>query len=127
MPFPQQGMPAMGANPIAQNEEQIKGGKQCTTCGKTIHQDAVACPKCGCEQVHTEHDSGVGAGIMGFLSVGAGLALNSAWKESKPKHAKSALIGAIAGIVARVGILGGIVALVFVYVLPFIASIPAIC
>ena len=84
-----------------------KGGfpmKYCTNCGKEIDEKAVICVHCGCAvanqtpEVQNGNDTNpVLFGLLGALVPVAGLILFILWKNTSPKRAKAAGIGALIG------------------------------
>ncbi len=94
--------------------------KFCTHCGAELLDEAVICPKCGCpvegskqssEQALNQpinnpqlesYGSKFGWGFLGFCFPLVGLILFLVWKDSKPRSAKAAGIGAIIGFVVNV-------------------------
>lgn len=97
----------------------------CRNCGKEIDDKAVVCPNCGVAQTivnnavpQAQEDSGsIGWGVLGFFIPIVGLILFLVWKDTKPKCAKNAGIGAL------VGFITGIVLVILAYVLMFSAMI----
>ncbi len=82
----------------------------CSNCGKEIDQKAVICPHCGVGQTSAVVDNGgFGYGLLGCCVPLAGLILFLVWKDTKPKSAKAAGIGALVYLVS----------LVLIYVLIF--------
>ena len=78
----------------------------CKNCGAQIDDRAVVCPKCGVPQNDTPpvvDNGGFGWGLLGCCVPIAGLILFLIWKDTKPKTAKAAGIGAIVSVV--IGIL----------------------
>lgn len=78
----------------------------CKNCGAQIDDRAVVCPKCGVPQNNTPpvvDNGGFGWGLLGCCVPIAGLILFLVWKDTKPKTAKAAGIGAIVSVV--IGIL----------------------
>lgn len=70
----------------------------CRNCGKEIDDQAVVCPHCGVQQKEftPNDDTGsIGWGILGCCIPIVGLVLWLIWKDTKPKNAKSAGIGAL--------------------------------
>ena len=70
----------------------------CKKCGKEILDEATVCPNCGVAQNNTpaEPDNGgFGWGLLGCCVPIAGLILFLIWKDTKPKTAKAAGIGAL--------------------------------
>ncbi len=79
--------------------------KYCPKCGKQLVDEAVICVACGCAQSKKSFGkqtdgSNFGWGFLGFLIPLLGLILYILWKDTMPKKAKSAGIGAIVGAVA---------------------------
>ena len=79
----------------------------CRNCGREIDEKAVICPHCGVPQAGVngntvlQEDSGsIGWGVLGFFIPIVGLVLFLVWKDTKPKCAKNAGIGAIVGFAA---------------------------
>lgn len=73
----------------------------CKNCGKEIDDKAVVCPNCGVQQgsLETGNDSGgFGWGLLGCCIPIVGLVLFLVWKDSKPKTAKAAGIGALVSV-----------------------------
>ena len=75
----------------------------CKNCGKEIDDKAVICPSCGVPvqdiakttNAVVEDDSSYLWGILGCCIPIVGLVLFLVWKDTKPKSAKAAGIGAI--------------------------------
>lgn len=77
----------------------------CKNCGKEIDDKAVICPHCGVPQTtqpQVVDNGGFGWGLLGCCIPIVGLILFLVWKDTKPKTAKAAIIGAIVGIVISV-------------------------
>ncbi len=77
----------------------------CKNCGKEIDDKAVICPHCGVSQTtqpQVVDNGGFGWGLLGCCIPIVGLILFLVWKDTKPKTAKAAIIGAIVGIVISV-------------------------
>ena len=77
----------------------------CKHCGAQIDDRAVVCPKCGVPQNDTPpvvDNGGFGWGLLGCCVPIAGLILFLIWKDTKPKTAKAAGIGAIVSVVLGV-------------------------
>ena len=77
----------------------------CKNCGAQIDDRAVICPKCGVPQNDTPpvvDNGGFGWGLLGCCVPIAGLILFLIWKDTKPKTAKAAGIGAIVSVVLGV-------------------------
>jgi hypothetical protein len=90
--------------------------KYCSHCGRELLDEAVVCPGCGCPvekstdstefvngtQATTpvmEEGSSFGWGVLGFFIPLVGLILFCVWKQTKPRAAKAAGIGALIGFV----------------------------
>lgn len=81
----------------------------CSNCGAEIGDDDAFCPKCGASQNGQPaprrtnldpYDSGsAGWGILGFFFPTVGLILWLVWMNTKPKSARMAGIGALAGVI----------------------------
>lgn len=77
----------------------------CKNCGKEIDDKAVICPHCGVSQTtqpQVVDNGGFGWGLLGCCIPIVGLILFLVWKDTKPKTAKAAIIGAIVGVVISV-------------------------
>lgn len=75
----------------------------CNKCGQELSEGAVVCPSCGVAQQEIPVDKGgFGWGLLGCCIPIVGLILFLVWKDSKPKSAKSAGIGALVGVVMLV-------------------------
>lgn len=71
----------------------------CKNCGEQIDDNAVICPKCGVSQQNAPEDNGgIGWGILGCCIPIVGLVLFLVWKDTKPKTAKAAGIGALVSV-----------------------------
>lgn len=73
----------------------------CRNCGKEIDNRAVICPYCGVPQENKPEvvDSGsFGWGLLGCCIPLVGLILFLVWKDTKPKSAKAAGIGALVSV-----------------------------
>lgn len=73
----------------------------CKNCGQEIDDKAVVCPHCGVAQgsLTDSNDSGsVGWGLLGCCIPVVGLVLYLVWKDTKPKTAKAAGIGALVSV-----------------------------
>lgn len=91
----------------------------CKNCGKEIDDQAIICPNCG---VPTEtkpaggEDTGnIGWGVLGCCIPIVGLVLWLVWKDTKPKTAKVAGIGALVSV--------GIAVLYYIFVFVLLAGI----
>lgn len=72
----------------------------CKNCAKEIDDKAVICPHCGVPQGNMSQvadNGGFGWGILGCCIPLVGLILFLVWKDTKPRTAKSAGIGALVG------------------------------
>lgn len=69
----------------------------CRNCGNEIDDKAVVCPHCGVATTPSDviDSGGFGWGILGCCIPIAGLILFLVWKDSRPKTAKAAGIGAL--------------------------------
>ena len=89
----------------------------CRNCGKEIEDNAVACNECGAAQVveptpiveptqpaepPVVDNGGFGWGLLGCCIPIVGLILFLVWKDTKPKTAKAAGIGALVSVIASV-------------------------
>lgn len=77
----------------------------CNKCGQELSEGAVVCPSCGAAQQETPavvDKGGFGWGLLGCCIPIVGLILFLVWKDSKPKSAKAAGIGALVGVVMLV-------------------------
>lgn len=78
----------------------------CNNCGKEIDDYAVACPHCGAATKNTvtpneqplDDNGGLGWGLLGCCIPLAGLILFLIWKDTKPRTAKAAGIGALVSV-----------------------------
>lgn len=73
----------------------------CKNCGSHMEDTAVVCPQCGTAQTTTPavvDDGGFLWGALGCCVPLAGLIMFLLWKDSKPKTAKTAGIGALVGV-----------------------------
>ncbi len=97
----------------------------CVACGNEIHNDAVVCMKCGVPTSNMttksigDSDAFFAWGILGFVLPMAGIILYFIWKDTKPKSAKSAGIGAI----IRMVLMAIVYAIYFAFVLAMIGSV----
>lgn len=79
--------------------------KYCSKCGAEIVDEAVVCVKCGAEQTiesKTKDKGGFGWGTLGCCVPVAGLVLYLVWRDSHPKNAKAAGIGALVYLISVV-------------------------
>ena len=70
----------------------------CKNCGAQIDDQAVVCTSCGVSQTTTPavvDNGGFGWGVLGCCIPIVGLILFLVWKDTKPKTAKAAGIGAL--------------------------------
>ena len=77
----------------------------CKNCGAQIDDQAVICPSCGVSQTTTPavvDKGGFGWGVLGCCIPIVGLILFLVWKDTKPKTAKAAGIGALVSAIAGV-------------------------
>ena len=91
----------------------------CRNCGKEIDDRAAVCIHCGVTQAATPQgvdNGGFGWGLLGCCIPVAGLILFLVWKDSKPKTAKSAGIGAL------VSVIGGVIFYVLYFILLFVLA-----
>lgn len=73
----------------------------CKNCGKEIDDNAVICPHCGVAQKDTPEvvdNGGFGWGLLGCCIPVVGLILFLVWRDTKPKTAKAAGIGALVSV-----------------------------
>lgn len=77
----------------------------CHNCGNELHDEAVICPKCGVEQrkaVAANDTGSFGWGLLGFCVPLAGLILFLVWKDTQPRNAKKAGVGALVSVIIGV-------------------------
>lgn len=77
----------------------------CKNCGKEIDNNAVICPHCGVAQSTQPavvDNGGIGWGLLGCCIPIVGLILFLVWKDTKPKTAKAAGIGALVAVIISV-------------------------
>lgn len=78
----------------------------CRNCGAQIDDQAVICPKCGVQQrtepVPPPDEGGFLWGLLGCCIPIAGLILFLVWKDTKPRTAKAAGIGALVSVGAYI-------------------------
>ena len=70
----------------------------CKRCGAPISDQAMVCPSCGEPQYSVppvQDNGGIGWSLLGCCIPIAGLVLFLVWKDTKPKTAKAAGIGAL--------------------------------
>ena len=73
----------------------------CRNCGQQIDDRAAVCPHCGVAQENKPQvgdNGGVGGGVLGCCIPIVGLVLFLVWKDTKPKTAKAAGIGALVSV-----------------------------
>ena len=78
----------------------------CKNCGNQIEDNAATCPSCGASQNTTPQVTDNGGflwGLLGCCIPIVGLVLFLVWKDTKPKTAKAAGIGALVSVI--IGIL----------------------
>lgn len=91
----------------------------CRNCGKEIDDKAVVCIHCGVSanpNGDVVDNGGFGWGLLGCCIPLVGLVLFLVWKDSKPKTAKSAGIGAL------IAFGGGILIYVILFILGMIGA-----
>lgn len=74
----------------------------CKNCGNQIDDNIVICPSCGANQntaPQTTDNGGFLWGLLGCCIPIVGLVLFLVWKDSKPKTAKAAGIGALVSVI----------------------------
>ena len=77
----------------------------CKNCGAQIDDQAAVCPSCGVAQNNTPavvDKGGFGWGLLGYCVPIVGLILFLVWKDTKPKTAKAAGIGALVSVIVGV-------------------------
>ena len=73
----------------------------CRNCGQPIDDRAAVCPHCGVAQENKPQvvdNGGFGWGVLGCCIPIVGLVLFLVWKDTKPKTAKAAGIGALVSV-----------------------------
>lgn len=73
----------------------------CRNCGQEIDDRAAVCPHCGVAQENKPQvvdNGGFGWGVLGCCIPIVGLVLFLVWKDTKPKTAKAAGIGALVSV-----------------------------
>lgn len=71
----------------------------CQNCGKQIDDKASICPFCGVStKPEVVDNGGFGWGVLGCCIPIVGLILFLVWKDTKPRTAKSAGIGALVSV-----------------------------
>lgn len=75
----------------------------CKNCGAQINDGAAFCPSCGATQNSAPpapvDNGGFGWGVLGCCIPIVGLILFLVWKDTKPKTAKAAGIGALVSVI----------------------------
>ena len=77
----------------------------CKNCGAQIDNNAVVCTTCGASQSTAPavvDNGGFGWGLLGYCLPIVGLILFLVWKDTKPKTAKAAGIGALVSVILGV-------------------------
>ena len=77
----------------------------CKNCGKEIDDNAIICLHCGVSQEtkpQVVDNGGFGWGLLACCFPIVGLILFLVWKDTKPKTAKAAGIGALVSVIAAV-------------------------
>ena len=79
----------------------------CRNCGAQIHDQAVMCPTCGVQQTPANGSAANDTGSFGWAVLGccipiAGLILWLMWKDTQPKNAKKAGMGALISVILSV-------------------------
>ena len=77
----------------------------CKNCGAQIDDNAVVCTSCGASQSTAPavvDKGGFGWGLLGYCLPIVGLILFLVWKDTKPKTAKAAGIGALVSTILAV-------------------------
>ena len=75
----------------------------CKNCGNQIDDKAVVCPACGVAQAPaTTDEGGFGWSLLGCCVPIAGLILFLIWKDTQPKNAKKAGMGALISVILSV-------------------------
>ena len=77
----------------------------CKNCGAQIDNNAVVCTSCGVAQNTAPavvDKGGFGWGLLGWCVPIVGLILFLVWKDTKPKTAKAAGIGALVSVILGV-------------------------
>ena len=88
----------------------------CKYCGAQIDDNAVVCTSCGASQSTAPavvDKGGFGWGLLGYCLPIVGLILFLVWKDTKPKTAKAAGIGALVSVILGVVIYAATFALGF--------------
>lgn len=79
----------------------------CRNCGAEINDQAVICPQCGVQQKSTAATTANDTGSFGWALLGcciplAGLILFLIWKDTQPRNAKQAGMGALVSVILAV-------------------------
>ena len=77
----------------------------CKNCGQPMDEHDNVCPNCGAVQNQTPpvvDNGGIGWGLLGCCIPVVGLVLFLVWKDTKPKTAKAAGIGALVSVILEV-------------------------
>lgn len=82
----------------------------CKKCGAQIDDNVASCPFCGTAQsapitnatTNVTDNGGIGWGLLGCCIPIVGLVLFLVWKDTKPKTAKAAGIGALVAVILGV-------------------------
>ncbi len=74
----------------------------CKNCGTQMDDNAKNCPKCGAPNSSINDNGGFLWGLLGCCIPIVGLVLFLVWKDTKPKTAKSAGIGALVSVILYV-------------------------
>ena len=77
----------------------------CKNCGSQINDGTSFCPACGASQGNAPADvdkGGFGWGVLGCCIPIVGLILFLVWKDTKPKTAKAAGLGALISVIIGV-------------------------
>lgn len=81
----------------------------CKHCGKEVAENTITCPYCGTSQAAAQNaapapvdNGGFGWGLLGCCIPIVGLVLFLVWKDTKPKTAKAAGIGALVCVAVNV-------------------------
>lgn len=86
-------------------EKERKDMAFCKNCGKEIEDNATICVHCGVLQETRQtvvDNGGFGWGLLGCCIPIVGLILFLVWKDTKPKTAKAAGVGALVSVIASI-------------------------